>query len=303
MSAPRRPRGRARSRASSRVIGSVLGALADLVLPRTCAGCGVPGRSCSAGRAPALLARRGRRRPRRFPWGFPPTVAAGAYAGPVGPAVIAFKERGRAELAGPLGNGAGPRRGGGGRPPSRAARAGAPGAGAQLGGGAAQPRPGPRAGTRPTGPWPSWGGRAAGRRAPAAAPDAAGCATRPGCRRRSAGPTWPARSCRARTRPRPGGSAAGAGRRRRHQWRDAHRGGRGAGRDARPGRPPVLAAVVAATPRRREGRAGRPAGSPKRPRTSGGCSRSTVGTGAEGLASKRLHPSTGRSHGDRCPWS
>ena len=50
-----------------------------------------------ARRAPA------RPRPRRFPWGFPPTVAAGAYSGPVRPAVNAFKEQGRAELAGPLG--------------------------------------------------------------------------------------------------------------------------------------------------------------------------------------------------------
>jgi predicted amidophosphoribosyltransferase len=77
-------------------------ALADLVLPRTCAGCGVPGavlcRSCAA-----LLARPRLATPRRFPWGFPPTVAAGAYAGPVRPAVLAFKERGRAELARPLG--------------------------------------------------------------------------------------------------------------------------------------------------------------------------------------------------------
>lgn len=41
--------------------------------------------------------------PRRFPAGFPPTVAAGRYAGAVRPAVVAFKERGRSELAEPLG--------------------------------------------------------------------------------------------------------------------------------------------------------------------------------------------------------
>jgi predicted amidophosphoribosyltransferase len=77
-------------------------ALADLLLPVTCAGCGVPGavlcRSCAA-----LLARPHVATPRRFPTGFPPTVAAGAYAGPVRPVVIAFKERARAELARPLG--------------------------------------------------------------------------------------------------------------------------------------------------------------------------------------------------------
>jgi predicted amidophosphoribosyltransferase len=79
-----------------------IAALVDLVLPRTCAGCGIPG-SMFCPRCAALLARPRPAEPRRFPWGFPPTVAAGAYAGPVRPAVLAFKERGRSELAVPLG--------------------------------------------------------------------------------------------------------------------------------------------------------------------------------------------------------
>lgn len=82
--------------------GSVVAALADLVLPRTCAGCGVPGRVL-CGRCGGLLTHPHVAAPRRFPEGFPPTVAAGSYSGPVRPMVIAFKERGRAELAGPLG--------------------------------------------------------------------------------------------------------------------------------------------------------------------------------------------------------
>jgi predicted amidophosphoribosyltransferase len=84
------------------VDGSVARELADLVLPRTCAGCGVPRRVlCS--RCAALLAVPRLATPRRFPWGFPPTAAAGAYSGPVRPAVNAFKEQGRTELARPLG--------------------------------------------------------------------------------------------------------------------------------------------------------------------------------------------------------
>jgi predicted amidophosphoribosyltransferase len=77
-------------------------ALSDLVLPRVCAGCTRPGAVlCAACRS--RLARPRLAEPRRHPPGFPPTVAAGAYAGPVRPAVLAFKEHGRAELGAPLG--------------------------------------------------------------------------------------------------------------------------------------------------------------------------------------------------------
>src|SRR3954468_13437332 len=83
-------------------VDSAWAALADLVLPRTCAGCGVPGavlcRPCGR-----LMTRPHLAAPRRFPVGFPPTVAAGAYEGPVRAAVLAFKERGRAELGTALG--------------------------------------------------------------------------------------------------------------------------------------------------------------------------------------------------------
>jgi predicted amidophosphoribosyltransferase len=81
---------------------AVLAALADLVLPRTCAGCGRAGHVLCAVCA-RLLTVPHLATPRRFPPGFPPTVAAGEYAGPLRPALIAFKERGRAELARPLG--------------------------------------------------------------------------------------------------------------------------------------------------------------------------------------------------------
>lgn len=84
------------------VVGGLLGPLADLVLPRVCAGCGSPGELVCP-RCARWLTHPHLARPRRHPDGFPPTVAAGPYAGPVKPAVLAFKEHGRAELAGPLG--------------------------------------------------------------------------------------------------------------------------------------------------------------------------------------------------------
>ena len=73
----------------------MLHALADLVLPRHCASCGAPGRSlcraCSPGEAPVLLGGSAL-----------PIAAAGAYADGLRRAVLAYKERGRRDLLGPL---------------------------------------------------------------------------------------------------------------------------------------------------------------------------------------------------------
>jgi predicted amidophosphoribosyltransferase len=79
-----------------------MGSPVDLLLPRTCAGCGVPG-SAVCPRCRRWLAAPRLATPRRHPPGLPPTVAAGPYAGPVRPVVLEFKEHGRAELARPLG--------------------------------------------------------------------------------------------------------------------------------------------------------------------------------------------------------
>jgi predicted amidophosphoribosyltransferase len=86
----------------------VLAALADLVLPAECAGCRTPHvplrRGACASCAAALSALRPRVvRPSPAPAGLPPCVAAGEYAGPLREAVLAYKERGRASLATPLG--------------------------------------------------------------------------------------------------------------------------------------------------------------------------------------------------------
>ncbi|WP_241832319.1 ComF family protein [Pseudofrankia sp. EUN1h] len=86
---------------------AAFGTLADLVLPRACAGCGRAGAAVCAAcavaltgppilAAPGSAATPGRRGP-------PPCVAAARYAGPAGSLVIAYKERGRLDLTGPLG--------------------------------------------------------------------------------------------------------------------------------------------------------------------------------------------------------
>jgi predicted amidophosphoribosyltransferase len=65
--------------------------LLDLVLPRSCLGCGITGVAlCGACATPDL------RRPR------PDVVAAAAYDGALRSALIAYKERGRRDLAVPL---------------------------------------------------------------------------------------------------------------------------------------------------------------------------------------------------------
>lgn len=72
-----------------------LGELLDLALPSGCAGCGDPG--------PALCARcRPYGPPRSVTAAGVPVVAAGVYAGGLRAALIAYKERDRRQLAGPL---------------------------------------------------------------------------------------------------------------------------------------------------------------------------------------------------------
>src|SRR4051794_41546128 len=75
----------------------LLAALLDLLLPDSCGGCGSPGPGWCAGCAASLG-------PPLWPVlpGGPPVVAAGRYRGPLSTAVLAYKERGRRDLAGPL---------------------------------------------------------------------------------------------------------------------------------------------------------------------------------------------------------
>src|SRR4051794_29575494 len=83
-------------------------ALADLVLPAACAGCGaerVPLRSgaCATCVAELEALTPFATEPEPPPYGMPACVALGAYGGPLRSALLAYKEKGRHRLAAPLG--------------------------------------------------------------------------------------------------------------------------------------------------------------------------------------------------------
>jgi predicted amidophosphoribosyltransferase len=81
----------------------LLVALADLIFPVDCPGCGEPGVLC-AGCAAVLAARPEPVRPAAPPPGLPPCLALGEYGGALRELILAYKERGRRDLAGPLGD-------------------------------------------------------------------------------------------------------------------------------------------------------------------------------------------------------
>lgn len=169
--------GRARHRRS------MLTALFDLMLPRRCAGCATA-RATLCPRCRERFAGDPRpHRPRPPPPGLPRSWAVTTYDGPVRAAIVAYKERGRRDLAGPLG--------------AALARAvlGAlaqpepPDVGASRGGAAAAPSSGPAGAVRGAARRPRAVGRgpggAAGARAVVAAP-AVACVLVPVPSRRAA---------------------------------------------------------------------------------------------------------------------
>lgn len=80
--------------------------LADLVIPRTCVGCGRPGiewcPDCVARLGSCLWDRPRRVVPSPAPAGLPPVVASGAYAGILRQLIVAYKDNGVAPIQGVL---------------------------------------------------------------------------------------------------------------------------------------------------------------------------------------------------------
>jgi predicted amidophosphoribosyltransferase len=85
-------------------VAGLWSALADLVLPTDCAGCGAAGERLCAGCSGVLSALvAGPASPSPRPIGLPDVVAAGEYAGVLRAVILAYKEKGRHDLAAPLG--------------------------------------------------------------------------------------------------------------------------------------------------------------------------------------------------------
>lgn len=82
---------------------SVLAALADLVLPATCAGCATPAAPLCASCALDFDAAPLLAWPTPSPPGLPPPWAVASYSGGPRRALLAYKEHGRTSLAAPLG--------------------------------------------------------------------------------------------------------------------------------------------------------------------------------------------------------
>ena len=88
-------------------VGCVLRALAELVLPPTCAGCGAPDEPLCAACRSAILEGLWPTGPRVVspvprPARLPRTYASGPYAGPLGACITAYKDEGRRDCAGGL---------------------------------------------------------------------------------------------------------------------------------------------------------------------------------------------------------
>jgi predicted amidophosphoribosyltransferase len=88
-----------------RQLDEMVAALADLVLPSSCAGCGGRGQPvvCTECAAVLAAARPHRTRPTPAPPGLPSCVAYAAYEGVPRELLLAYKERGRHDAARPLG--------------------------------------------------------------------------------------------------------------------------------------------------------------------------------------------------------